>query len=424
MNPSAEFKALFTVASIHKASWYYDQVAKTRHTHTPVIQAMDTLHMKMSETFQKWILEGKLDHSFEQTDKQFSFADENGAIEFYRTVATDVFTNYSIYDYNEFGIKSFKSAFAKTEFKLQTEVSLSGKDYQIKIRLVKREKTDATIISTATYNKDGTFDRNCPTCNKLYQTEDDYYDDKSFYYCCAECYDNRPPQSKTISQVAERPTKEKKTPPMTKSTLCEIIAFHFRKKNQRLTNLSRNTLPQLNEQVKKHNINIQLIQEEMLADKLKEQEEKKQEEEKARVFDELIKKRAKNLWKNKAVWINAFIKFKFGKVIEITDEIKAERLKRADDFFVKMAQGKPYVRTGPNHIRIGGHITLHYTDDVFDFTEEARQKKIEYFSTEEGFEKVVEELYKKDSKIPRHTIVHHGDGTGTLHFLKGFNKHL
>jgi hypothetical protein len=405
------------------------QVAKTRHTHTPVIQAMDTLHLKMSETFQKWILEGKLDHSFEQTDKQFSFADENGAIEFYRTVATDVFTNYSIYDYNEFGIKLFKSAFAKTEFKLQTEVSsigksggnLSGKDYQIKIRLVKREKKDAVIISTATYNKDGMYDRNCPTCNKLYETEDDEYDDKSFYYCCDECYDNRPPQSTTISQVAEQTTKEKKTPPMTKSMLCEIIAFHFRKKNQRLTNLSKNTLPQLNEQVKKHNINIQLIQEEMLADKLKAQEELKQKEEEARVFKELIKTRAKALWKNKAMWIDAFLKFKFGKVIEVTDE---ERLKRADDFFVKMAQGKPFVRTGANQIRIGGFISVRYSDDVFDFTEEARQKKIEYFSTEEGFEKVVEELYKKDSKIPRHTIVHHGDGTGTLHFLKGFNKHL
>lgn len=162
---------------------------------------------------------------------------------------------------------------------------------------------------------------------------------------------------------------------LTKSELVEILMFHFGKQGRRYPySKSEKTLDELRSDIIKNKIDTQLYRVEMRAASIKADEDRLKKAEEERIYDEFLQKKVKSLWKNRLIWTNVYVKFFFGR----------------------------------DH----------------DFTEEKRQERVAYFSSENLFKSVVSVLYNKDSKIPRHTIVHHGDGKATIHFIKGFNKHL
>jgi uncharacterized short protein YbdD (DUF466 family) len=79
---------------------------------------------------------------------------------------------------------------------------------------------------------------------------------------------------------------------MTKTDMIDAITLHFSKKGQRLTNLSKATIPMLQKTIEKYNLNMEELMEELRIHKINRQaEEKKRKDEQDRIDAEREKQR-------------------------------------------------------------------------------------------------------------------------------------
>lgn len=216
-----------------------------------------------------------------------------------------------------------------------------------------------------------------------------------------------------------------------KTMLCKIIALHFQKKNQRMSNLSKATIPILERIIKENNINTDSMEAEILSKKLQERQEARDREadykmrianieEKNKQDKLLIESRWQKLWPNRELWIDCYLRIKYGKIVVVTDEMRAQRDKQRERFFQKVIPpGAQVQRINANAVVVNGVCVEYVRFSGFEYTEDARQRYLEYYNTEEGFKRViVGELCKNDSKMPKRVIRCLPDNKEIIYSLK------